>query len=310
MQKSLKILVVVGADYDNEGMLSEVTSVAIPNGATVTLLGMRDRPPRDPDLAVALSHLDLWISSVQLDKLQESRTALEQAGINTTVQQAAYGKAHHEIIQLATAGNYDLIMKPAASDGGKLSSLFGNRDIQLFRLSEQPVWIFKPTPANKLARVMIAVDPAAYDEEKSALSAKVLRWGKNVADTVGAELHVAHTWDLDNELLLRGSGKVGIEFVEEVLAKLEIRHKKWLDDAIAESGLDTDKTIVHFQKGDAADLIPAMAREQEADLLVMGSVGRTGISGLFIGNTAESVLRNVNCSVLAIKPDWFQTPIK
>lgn len=44
--------------------------------------------------------------------------------------------------------------------------------------------------------------------------------------------------------------------------------------------------------------------------MVMGTVARTGISGFFIGNTAEKILRNVNCSVLTVKPDSFETPVK
>jgi len=42
----------------------------------------------------------------------------------------------------------------------------------------------------------------------------------------------------------------------------------------------------------------------------MGTLSRTGISGLLIGNTAEKVLRQVDCSVLIVKPDGFITPVK
>jgi len=41
----------------------------------------------------------------------------------------------------------------------------------------------------------------------------------------------------------------------------------------------------------------------------MGTVGRTGIQGFFIGNTAEEILNQVECSVLAVKPPGFQTPV-
>jgi hypothetical protein len=42
----------------------------------------------------------------------------------------------------------------------------------------------------------------------------------------------------------------------------------------------------------------------------MGTLARTGIAGLFIGNTAEAVLHQVNCSVLTVKPEGFVTPVK
>jgi nucleotide-binding universal stress UspA family protein len=50
--------------------------------------------------------------------------------------------------------------------------------------------------------------------------------------------------------------------------------------------------------------------EEQIDLIVMGTVGRSGISGLFIGNTAEKVLQKVDCSVLAVKPEGFVSPVK
>jgi nucleotide-binding universal stress UspA family protein len=42
----------------------------------------------------------------------------------------------------------------------------------------------------------------------------------------------------------------------------------------------------------------------------MGTVARTGISGLIMGNTAEAIVDQLSCSVLAIKPDGFTTPVK
>jgi nucleotide-binding universal stress UspA family protein len=60
----------------------------------------------------------------------------------------------------------------------------------------------------------------------------------------------------------------------------------------------------------AGNLIPALAEAKEVELIVMGTLSRTGISGLLIGNTAEKVLNQVDCSVLTVKPDSFITPIK
>ena len=45
------------------------------------------------------------------------------------------------------------------------------------------------------------------------------------------------------------------------------------------------------------------------DLIVMGTVARTGIPGLIIGNTAESTLSQIHCSVLAVTPPGFVTPV-
>ena len=42
----------------------------------------------------------------------------------------------------------------------------------------------------------------------------------------------------------------------------------------------------------------------------MGTLGRNGIPGLFIGNTAEDVLQATRASVLAVKPEDFASPVE
>ena len=67
---------------------------------------------------------------------------------------------------------------------------------------------------------------------------------------------------------------------------------------------------VHLLKGDAGDVIPALALKKDVDLIIMGTVEHTGIPGFFIGNTAERTLSSVDCSVLAVKPQGFSTPVE
>jgi len=67
---------------------------------------------------------------------------------------------------------------------------------------------------------------------------------------------------------------------------------------------------VHLTEGNAyEEVILSLAREEYIEIIVMGTVSRVGLPGLFIGNTAEEVLRQVDCSVLTVKPDGFVTPV-
>lgn len=45
------------------------------------------------------------------------------------------------------------------------------------------------------------------------------------------------------------------------------------------------------------------------DILVMGTIARTGIPGFMIGNTAEDILNSVDCSVLTVKPPNYVSPL-
>jgi universal stress protein E len=69
------------------------------------------------------------------------------------------------------------------------------------------------------------------------------------------------------------------------------------------------KPELHLIKGRAEHMIPVKAHELDVDLIIMGTVARTGIPGFFIGNTAESILNQIDCSVLTIKPPGFVGPV-
>ncbi len=308
MSKISSILLAVDGEFDEQTLIAEVSAVTEGTDTNITLMGILDPPPDDPETRVAASNVHQWATAIQLQALDALAAEITNKGIPVVVKQSN-GKPYEEIIREASKGDYDLIMKPAQREGSKLEFLFGSTDMQLFRMAPIPTWIFKPTPANKLSQVMIAVDLLGFDEEKSALADKVLQWGKHISGLAGAKLHVVHIWELLWEQTLRGKA-VSSSTVDSLVLVLQERHRRWLDEALERNDLKPDEITEHFHKGDAKELLPKIARRQNIDLLVMGTVGRTGIPGFFIGNTADSVLRHVNCSVLAIKPDGFRTPVK
>ena len=62
-------------------------------------------------------------------------------------------------------------------------------------------------------------------------------------------------------------------------------------------------------RGKPREVIPAQAVALDADLLVIGTIARTGVPGLIIGNTAEDVLNTVECAVVTVKPPGFVSPL-
>jgi nucleotide-binding universal stress UspA family protein len=72
-----------------------------------------------------------------------------------------------------------------------------------------------------------------------------------------------------------------------------------LTDCEELTGLEVEEVIVH---GDAAAEIVRVAGEQEVDLIVISSHGRTGLGRMIFGSTAEAVVRHASCPVLVVKP--------
>ena len=98
--------------------------------------------------------------------------------------------------------------------------------------------------------------------------------------------------------------------MDRLLEEEQAQHRSRLEAALEGYRISEPRDHIHLRKGNAELLVPEVASETGADLIVMGTVGRTGISGYFIGNTAEAILGQIDCSVLAVKPPGFQTPVR
>lgn len=68
--------------------------------------------------------------------------------------------------------------------------------------------------------------------------------------------------------------------------------------------------MTHVEKGLPEEVIPGFSRALTGGIVVLGTVGRTGISAAFLGNTAEQVIDHLRCDLLVIKPDEYQTPVE
>jgi nucleotide-binding universal stress UspA family protein len=171
-------------------------------------------------------------------------------------------------------------------------------------------------------RILAAVDvgdsyPPAELKSRQALSQQILEMAISLSLTDFAELHIVHVWQAIGESAMRGAfmNTPG----EEVAAYVEQSrrfHASALDDLVGvvtgnlgKDAVDYIKPQTHLIKGWARKEIPALAKRLDADLVVMGTVARIGIPGFIMGNTAETILNQIDCSVLAIKPPGFVTPV-
>lgn len=66
----------------------------------------------------------------------------------------------------------------------------------------------------------------------------------------------------------------------------------------------------HLVGRSAADAIAETGEEIHSSIVVMGAVSRSGLSRLFIGNTAERTLDLLSCDVLIVKPAQFANPLR
>jgi universal stress protein E len=228
------------------------------------------------------------------------------------------GTTFLEVIRAVLKNGHDLVIK-AAEDPGFIKRLFGSDDMHLLRKCPCPVWLMKPPEKSNYNCILAAVDfdPLKPSSPEKDLNREILELASSLALSDFAALHLAHAWEALAETTLLSKRGISSEGIDAYIEKERLLHEKSLStlaetlrDWIGNDAYDYLSPRLHLPKGSAKRMIPVLAAELQADLVVMGTIARTGVSGLIIGNTAEAILNQLSCSVLAIKPPGFSTPVK
>lgn len=177
-----------------------------------------------------------------------------------------------------------------------------------------------PQDKDNYRRILAAVDfdPwRAEAEETTALNRQILGLASSLALSDFADLHLVHSWEpLSPEMMrLWSDTEDAVEIAEQVNIE-HLRHQEGLErlarqlrDWIGDETYDYLTPRLHLLQGSARETIPALATRMNFDLVIMGTVGRAGIPGAIIGNTAEAILGQLRCALLAVKPADFVTPV-
>jgi nucleotide-binding universal stress UspA family protein len=134
--------------------------------------------------------------------------------------------------------------------------------------------------------------PTDFSERSTA----ALDYASNLAATTGARLDIVHVDDLMDFAAVSGAEGAYIQDLPE-------RNQRELKARLAQiqPTSATVKYSHHFVEGVPSAEIVALADELPAELIVMSSHGRTGLSRLLMGSVAENVLRHAKCPVLVVK---------
>ena len=210
------------------------------------------------------------------------------------------GKPGVAIIEHVLTGGHDLVV---VSDSNASQAPSVNR---LLRKCPCPVWVIKPTHHTD-QRILAAVNP---HPDEADLNRLILELASSMVAEFGGQLHVGHAWEVygDSSDGATFNFTPAVEF-DQLHDEVQTAHTDALAAVLADARFADAPWQVHLERGPADDAIPQMVRKYDIDLLVMGTIARSGIDGVVIGNTAERILGEVRCSVLAVKPDGFVSPI-
>jgi universal stress protein E len=176
----------------------------------------------------------------------------------------------------------------------------GSTTKRLLRKCPAPVWTVKVEASTAPNSIMAATDFS----ETSLLAALLAR---QIANQIGTQLHLVHivdSKDLPDNVIERLAPN-GI-----LREEIAIVARSRMDDFVNLLGDATHSLQTHIGWGIPSEKISQMANSLRFDLLVLGTIGRGGIKGVLLGNTAERVIDTCNCNILAVKSAGFVSPVE
>lgn len=192
----------------------------------------------------------------------------------------------------AAAGEDALLVIGSRGRGGFKGLLLGSVSQQCLHHATSPVAIIRAgteLPNHQPGRIVVGVDG-------SDTARRALAWAAEEARVRGAQLEVVHTWQIPY------AGGYPYALGAPDLDQIEQAARALLDemvDALDESQL-VEPAERNAASGDPAAVLLDVA--QAADLLVLGSRGVGGFTGLLLGSTAHHVVHHATCPVVVVPP--------
>ncbi|MDA8621497.1 universal stress protein UspE [Psychrosphaera sp.] len=216
-----------------------------------------------------------------------------------------HNRPYESILKEVVSGDFDLVIKGTHSHDTLKSVIFTPTDWHLLRKCPTSLLLVKEHAWPSHGKVLAAVSAGSEDEKHQELNNLIIENAITMADLLESDTHLMNAYPPTPV-------NIAVEIPEfdpnEYNATMKDYHIKSMDNLANQH--QVPNTRCHVVEGMAEDVIPRIAKDLDAELVVMGTVGRQGITAALIGNTAEHVIDNINCDLLAIKPSDFECPIK
>jgi len=308
MKRFKNILYLLNTDSEKEApIVDKVQNLARLNEAKVTVVRLVeegfleqfgrlffDRKKEMEDLAIKdhQEKLDLFLADKKWQGIDVSGLTLA-------------GKGFLSVIRQVLRDKHDLVIKAA-----ELSEGLDQLSMRLIRKCPCPVWVIRKSGKAEFKRILAAVDIGSDYSGTNELNRKIVELTYSLAQREQGEAHYLHAWRLEYEMMLRSPRfKISAEEILDIKKELRQSREAALHKLFNDRNIRVSPANTHLIEGETGEIIKHMLDKLDIDVLVMGTISRSGVPGLLIGNMAEKVLATSNCTVLTVKPDGFVSPV-
>lgn len=239
-----------------------------------------------------------------LDGLVETLKKLE---VDEVTRELLWGEPAVEISTEVLSGKHDLVMLVSRPSGKLNNRALGYSSTELLRQCPTPIWVARSKVTKRTQRIVACLAGSNGDVRAQGDNARILDHAVAIAVAEGAEVHVVHVMPRHDSYVpitkLKGKrlDAGSVVNVGELRDELIARCNNYLES----SGIVLACHQAHVFVGTPTEVIPEFVESKGADLVVMGTAARRGISGVIIGNAVKKVIPHVTCPVLVVKPDML-----
>jgi universal stress protein E len=296
MRNLKNILVAVNREDDSKLVLEKVEKLARASEANVFVIRViyeniveYDIPGKD-DLhkikTFIMQSEEEYLEGL-LDHFRSRFTSIESATLwNKRVWEG--------VVDAAREFEADLIVKVANVESRFQEVIHTPDDWNLLRNSPVPVMLVKADAW--LDSPVIAAAINTIDQEHEELNLSILQEAAHIATVLKGDLHVVNAFPLFEPWA--GELVAGYDY-EKVRVEVEADIRRRVTDLAERNGIEID--LLHIREGKTSMVIKDVLEECCAEILVMGSAGRSGVAGLVVGNTSEAILHLVNTDVVTLR---------
>lgn len=283
MGKYRKILVAFDVSEPGANALRQSFRLANDEKCWITVVSVI--PPYEGDLAMTgLANLGEAMRKPCEDALAEAqRIATAERALIKTVCET--GAIHERIIDVAEEENCDLIVLGRTGRRGLGRALIGSVASRVIGFSRRDVLVVPPGARIGWERLLLATDGSRYS---SAAAERAIDFAKSY----GGEIQAVSVVDIPPETYAEAMNAVD---------KLTAKAKEFVQDVKKAAGARGVKATGFVAEGEAYQVITSLAEKERADVIVMGSHGRTGLRRLLMGSVAEKVIGHATCPLLIVK---------
>lgn len=308
MDKYQKILAIVDPTTDDQKALKRAIELAKHTGADITaFLSIYDFS-YEMTTMLSVEERESMRESVVEDRkiwLTDQLDSVDYQDINIKCEAVWHNRPFEPIIQQVLNHNYDIVIKGTHEHSKLKSVIFTPTDWHLLRKCPCPLLLVKDHSWPKQGNILAAVNVCSDEDSHLSLNKKITEEAKLLASVISGNVHLVNSYP--------GTPvNISIEIPEFDIGEYNenmLEHHNKAMKAHA-SSYDIVPERCHVVEGLPEDVIADVARQLDAELVVLGTIGRTGLSATLIGNTAEHVIDNLNCDLLALKPEGYSSPLQ